>query len=79
MEVRNTARHVSKRMHGQKTVRLHEVLKFRISACKCSYPLNTKDCSLSNEMLEIYVLNVGLQFLRCFGDLVPKIDVYFCP
>lgn len=65
--LRHVARYVFSRMYGKKFMYLNCVLKFKEEYRFC----------LENEIFAISQLKMSLQFLRCFGDLVSRMQVYF--
>lgn len=70
-KLRHIARHVFDIMHRQKVVQFLHIFK------------NGKDhgrdrIDLLSNTFYIYELKSSLQFLRCFGDLVSKIEIYYC-
>ncbi|XP_037038253.1 uncharacterized protein LOC119075790 [Bradysia coprophila] len=81
-EMRDTARYVFKRMHGRNLVHFIEVLKFRNGdderTCECCRGRFFGRLRSSDKTIEIRQLKLGLQFLRCFGDLFSEIEFRFC-
>lgn len=65
-QMRYAARHVFRLMHGRKLVCLYNLLQFQ---------KEDQRLRLYDGILRISELKLGLQFLRCFGDLVFEMKV----